>query len=147
MGMNTNNLGKDSSGEWSPMGAATDSAGNPATPIVDPDRPSQPETWYTEVTDSSTADAEAMVMGDVSMFNRFTLGLTALTATSATVSASIDGTTFTDIIMWDASTGAPFATAAITAVGTYYMDAKYYSYKITQNGAGGSTIVYSLSVK
>lgn len=32
--MNTSNLGKNSSGEWVPMGATTDSAGNPASNAV-----------------------------------------------------------------------------------------------------------------
>lgn len=105
-----------------------------------------PSNYYLEGT---ATEATAIVMYEsapVATYNRFTLGLTVLGATSVTVSASIDGTTFTNVRMFDASTGAVFATDAINALGTYYLDGKYKNVRVTITGTGTTTIIFNHGV-
>ena len=144
-------MGENSSGGMSPMGATTAADGSPATPVVSEStadwRGNYPNTWYLQ--DSATTEAaEAFyTSGDVSMYNHFEMNLTVLDAGNVTVSVSLDGTTYRDVILFDRSTEALFAAAAITAVGQYYIDGKFYSIKVTSSAASTNTIIYSHSVK
>jgi len=104
-----------------------------------------PETWYSSGSWAGAADAATTTISSVESFNTFTMELHTLTATSATVALSLDGTNFTDVILYDLSTGALFATAAITATGIYqFRNLKFTDIRVTQAGAGAAEIRYSL---
>ena len=106
-----------------------------------------PANYYLEGTATESVDTTVMyTSGTASSYNRFTLGLTVLGATSVTVAASIDGTTYTDVRLFDASTGAVFATNAITAIGTYYLDGKYKNIRLTLAGTGATTVIFNHGV-
>jgi len=83
---------------------------------------------------------------DISGTKGFSLDISALTATSVDIYTSLDGSTFTGpVMMHDASTAAPFATAAITAVGQYYLKSErpIRNIRIDQVGAGGATMTFA----
>lgn len=106
-----------------------------------------PATWYLDGTATTEAADTFYTSPDVSMYNHFEMGLTVVDSGNVTVSASIDGTTYADLILFDRSTEALFATAAITAVGQYYFDGKFKNIKVTSSAADTHTIIFSHSVK
>lgn len=130
----------------------TDSSGNPVASVKPVDVPidargNYPATWYLQ--DGATTEAADAFYesGDVSMYNHFEMNVTVIDSGNVTVSASIDGTTFADIILFDRSTEALFATAAIDATGQYYLDGKFKNITVTSSAADTHTIIYSHSVK
>lgn len=104
-----------------------------------------PETWYSDGAWDGAGDAQTTTISSTEAFNTFTLELHTLTATSATVAVSVDGTNFSDARLYDMSTGAVFGTNAITATGLYQLrNAKFAAIRITQAGAGAAEVRYSL---
>ena len=131
--------------------AVTDSSGNPAATSVVSEITNgwgygnYPETWYQTGAWDGAADTETTTITGTEAYNTFTLELHTLTATSLTVSVSIDGTNFSNAMLVDLSDGAVFGAVAINATGIYRLfNMKFSDIKLTQAGAGAAEVRWSL---
>ena len=126
--------------------AATDEAAHSHLASGDVNYSGHPATWYVN---SSAIGAAAGVLATLNSasFNCLTVEVASLTATSADIYGSVDGTNFVGPLrLIDKKTNAVFATSAITAAGLYELKGKFKSIRIDQVGAGAVTVRYALSV-
>jgi len=146
--MNTTNHGKDENGDWVPIGATTDTSGNPAANVtVDKIRNTfYPHTISLLDSGSTTADAEVLsTLSNSTAYNMLTIVVSAFTATTLDITVSQDGTNFGAAL--PSKDNPVTAGAAIAAVGTYHLEGSFDAIKMTQAGAGGVTAQWRQWVK
>jgi hypothetical protein len=102
-----------------------------------------PSSLYFEGSSSGSAAGTLYASGVVTNYNRFTLEVATLGATSVDVYASIDGTNFVAVRLIDNSTGAVFGATAINATGMYHLDGKFKAIRVDLVGTGASSIRFN----
>ena len=130
---------------WQGTGAEWRELAPRRTATVDSDyRGVYPASYHTYGTATGAAAGAFYTSADVSMYNAHIVDVSALTATSVDVYASVDGTNFSGPLrLTDLKTGALFATSALTATGIYKLDGKYKKIRLDQVGANAATVRYS----
>lgn len=139
--------GKDSNGKVAPMGATTDSTGDPAMNAVVANQPAQSNTISLSASGTGSGDTTTVYENtDVTPYNHVMIQVTTAPGTGLTLQESADGgTNYNTVIGIDKSDGT--YKAITTATGVWKLPLNGNAFKIVQAGTGTPAVLLQFGVE